>query len=288
MMAPDYAWWHGIYDVAKNFYTELLPEVKEACEKAGQAELYEEMDRRRSVRAFSPDPVPRELIERAIQTASTAPSGAHQQPWTFVAISDPDTKRHIRKAAEVEELARKANAQHMLGGQLMKERDRYYVTWRLVEPETGRILEAGTTAPAHLTTVADAVIPEVVRPLIEERTGKPVSHLCYPWHAFGPTATRLAIEAGYRGVFCGKVPGVPITRPGGDLHRIARLAHAHGARILLDAAQLLAHAPIDVRPDDDPEHIDFLAHHLQPFRCRGQRAVLHRFQVAGEDCERRA
>ena len=44
-----------------------------------------------------------------------------------------------------------------------------------------------------------------------------------------------------------------------DIHRIARLAHAHGARVLLDAAQLLAHAPIDVRPDDDPEHIDFFA-----------------------------
>jgi len=44
-----------------------------------------------------------------------------------------------------------------------------------------------------------------------------------------------------------------------DIHRIARLAHAHGARILIDAAQLLAHARIDVRQDDDPEHIDFLA-----------------------------
>ena len=44
-----------------------------------------------------------------------------------------------------------------------------------------------------------------------------------------------------------------------DIHRIARVAHAHGALILVDAAQLLAHAPIDVRPDDDPAHIDFLA-----------------------------
>jgi len=43
MSGPDYAWWHGIYDVAKNFYTELLPEVKEACEKAGKPEVYEEI-----------------------------------------------------------------------------------------------------------------------------------------------------------------------------------------------------------------------------------------------------
>lgn len=65
--------------------------------------FYARMDERRSVRSFSSDPVPRRLIELAILTASTAPSGAHQQPWTFVAVSDPETKRHIREAAESEE-----------------------------------------------------------------------------------------------------------------------------------------------------------------------------------------
>jgi iodotyrosine deiodinase len=66
-------------------------------------EFYAHMDRRRTVRAFSSDAVPRRLIELAIRTASTAPSGAHQQPWTFVAVGDADTKRHIRVAAEAEE-----------------------------------------------------------------------------------------------------------------------------------------------------------------------------------------
>jgi peptidoglycan/xylan/chitin deacetylase (PgdA/CDA1 family) len=61
------------------------------------------------------------------------------------------------------------------------------------------------------------------RRLIEERTGRPVAHLCYPWHAAGPTARRLAVEVGYRTAFCGKVPGVPITRAGGDTGAIARL-----------------------------------------------------------------
>jgi iodotyrosine deiodinase len=65
--------------------------------------FYELMDGRRSVRMFSADPVPRAAIERAIATASTAPSGAHRQPWTFVLIGDPDTKRQIREAAEEEE-----------------------------------------------------------------------------------------------------------------------------------------------------------------------------------------
>lgn len=65
--------------------------------------FYDEMNRRRTTRHFSTDPVPEELIEYAIRTAGTAPSGAHQQPWTFVAVSDPETKRRIREAAEKEE-----------------------------------------------------------------------------------------------------------------------------------------------------------------------------------------
>ena len=62
-----------------------------------------DMRRRRSVRHFSPEPVPFELIENAIATAGSAPSGANQQPWTFVVVSDPQVKRRIRMAAEAEE-----------------------------------------------------------------------------------------------------------------------------------------------------------------------------------------
>lgn len=61
------------------------------------------MSNRRSVRHFSSDDVPRELIEIAIETASSAPSGAHRQPWKFVAIGDAEIKRKIRIAAEEEE-----------------------------------------------------------------------------------------------------------------------------------------------------------------------------------------
>ncbi len=66
-------------------------------------DFFELIDTRRSVREFSPDPVPRELIETAIRTASTAPSGAHRQPWKFVAVSDPAIKHRIRVEAEAEE-----------------------------------------------------------------------------------------------------------------------------------------------------------------------------------------
>ena len=65
--------------------------------------FYEELNRRRTTRHFSTEPVPRELIEYAIRSAGTAPSGAHQQPWTFVAVSDAATRQRIRDAAEAEE-----------------------------------------------------------------------------------------------------------------------------------------------------------------------------------------
>ncbi len=66
-------------------------------------DLLAEMNQRRTTRHFSTDPVPREMIEAAIRIGGTAPSGAHQQPWMFVAISDADIKRRIREAAEDEE-----------------------------------------------------------------------------------------------------------------------------------------------------------------------------------------
>jgi len=72
---------------------------------AASRSFLELMRTRRSVRHFSPDPVPFELIENAIATAGSAPSGAHQQPWTFVVVSDTDLKREIRAAAEREEQA---------------------------------------------------------------------------------------------------------------------------------------------------------------------------------------
>ncbi len=58
---------------------------------------------RRTVRDFSPEPVPFSLIENAVRCASLAPSGANRQPWRFVVVSDPAAKRAIREAAEAEE-----------------------------------------------------------------------------------------------------------------------------------------------------------------------------------------
>jgi iodotyrosine deiodinase len=75
--------------------------AEEQLSRAREFELC--MQTRRTVRHFSPRPVPRELIEAALRVACRAPSGANQQPWRFVVVSDPEIKRKIRVAAEVEE-----------------------------------------------------------------------------------------------------------------------------------------------------------------------------------------
>lgn len=66
-------------------------------------ELFQNMDKRRTTRHFSSREVPRDFIEYAIRCASTAPSGAHLQPWTFVAVSNSELKVKMREAAEIEE-----------------------------------------------------------------------------------------------------------------------------------------------------------------------------------------
>lgn len=65
--------------------------------------FFEWMNERRTCRDFSDQPVSREVIEHTLLTASTAPSGAHKQPWTFCVVSDADLKKQIRIAAEAEE-----------------------------------------------------------------------------------------------------------------------------------------------------------------------------------------
>jgi len=63
----------------------------------------ERMRLRRTVRDFSDRPVPRDIIERCLLAAGTAPNGANRQPWRFVAVADPEIKRRVREAAEEEE-----------------------------------------------------------------------------------------------------------------------------------------------------------------------------------------
>ncbi len=85
------------------------------------------MSRRRSVRSMSTRSVPRECVESAIRTAASAPSGANQQPWHFVIVDDPETKRKIREAAEQEE---KENYDHRFPERWVTALSPLGVDWR--------------------------------------------------------------------------------------------------------------------------------------------------------------
>lgn len=81
------------------------PHYPEAEMSERAAGFLVEMKQRRSVRQFSNQSVPRDVIEDCLRTAGTSPSGANQQPWHFVVVSDPALKKRIRLAAEAEERA---------------------------------------------------------------------------------------------------------------------------------------------------------------------------------------
>lgn len=89
---------------------EMYPFIPYVFEEVGEEEMRKRsgdyrafLDKRRSIRDFSDRPVPQSVIEDIIMTASSAPSGAHKQPWTFCAVSNKEIKRQIREAAEKEE-----------------------------------------------------------------------------------------------------------------------------------------------------------------------------------------
>jgi len=82
-------------------YQPLSFDDKEQLRRA--QEFFELCDHRRTVREFSPKPVPLPLLETILRTAGTAPSGANKQPWRFVVVTDPLVKKEIREAAEKEE-----------------------------------------------------------------------------------------------------------------------------------------------------------------------------------------
>src|SRR5687767_1166319 len=80
-----------------------FPRQPEPEQEQAAQQFLDVVRRRRSIRKFSPEPVRFSLIEQAIRAAATAPSGANQQPWRFVVVSDHAMKQKIREAAEKEE-----------------------------------------------------------------------------------------------------------------------------------------------------------------------------------------
>ncbi len=113
-------------DLAETFipYPYSPPAMEEVVQRA--ADFYREMDKRRSLREFSDRPVPKEVIEQVILTASSAPSGAHKQPWTFCAVSSAEMKQQIRKAAEKEEYI---NYHGRMSDEWLKDLETFATDW---------------------------------------------------------------------------------------------------------------------------------------------------------------
>lgn len=107
----------------KKFESFTYPE-QEMLEKSKS--FFSLMDHRRSIREFSDQPVAKEVIENIIKTASTAPSGAHKQPWTFCVVSNPEIKKQIRIAAETEE---KESYENRMSDEWLKDLEKFATNW---------------------------------------------------------------------------------------------------------------------------------------------------------------
>uniref|UniRef100_A0A8C6J4H4 iodotyrosine deiodinase n=1 Tax=Melopsittacus undulatus TaxID=13146 RepID=A0A8C6J4H4_MELUD len=88
--------------------------------------FYELLNKRRSVRFLSDEPVPREVIDNVIRTAGTSPSGAHTEPWTFVVVQDPYLKHKIREIVEEEE---EINYKKRMGDRWVNDLKRLRTNW---------------------------------------------------------------------------------------------------------------------------------------------------------------
>lgn len=104
-------------------FERLTPETQTARSEEFLARLRQ----RRTIRHFSPEPFPLELLDNAIAAAGTAPSGANQQPWRFVVVTDPAVKKEIREAAEREE---KENYEHRFPDDWLTALEPFGTDWR--------------------------------------------------------------------------------------------------------------------------------------------------------------
>ena len=148
-----------------------IEEMRERLE-----DFYADMNRRRTVREFSARPVPRDLIETALKVANTAPSGANLQPWHFVVVSGPETKRKIREAAEAEE--------------------REFYTHRASEEWLAALAPLGTDERKPFLETAPYLIAVFLQKYGELPDGRKVKHY-YPAESTG-LATGLLIAALHR------------------------------------------------------------------------------------------
>ncbi len=155
------------------------PSAAEIAERTRQ--FLESIRTRRSVRDFSPDPVPPGILEQIVETAAQAPSGANRQPWRFVIVTDPAVKKRIREAAEAEE---KESYEHRMPEEWL----------RALEP-------LGTDWHKELLEIAPALIV-VFRKEWEEGPGGERTKGYYVWESVGIASGFLIAAIHMAGLVC--------------------------------------------------------------------------------------
>lgn len=153
------------------------------AEMVARARAYaDEMVRRRTVRDFSTEPFPLEILDDAIVAASSAPSGAHQQPWTFVVVTRPELKQQIRQAAEVEE---KKNWQGRMSAEWRAALEPLGVDWNKPHLTDAPALVVVFAQPFSVVPTADGGTRRVKHYYVDESVGIAVGLLLSALHLAG-------------------------------------------------------------------------------------------------------
>jgi nitroreductase len=180
----------------------------------------EVMARRRSVRAFSTDPVPEELIDNAVRAAATAPSGANQQPWTFVVVRDAETKWRMREAAEAEE---RESYAHRMSDQWLQALEPLGTDWRKPHLTDAPYVIVVFEQPYGMQVAADGAARKVKHYYVRESVGIAVGFLLASLtHAGLATLTHTPSPMGFLSELLGRPPNerayvvIPVGYPAAD------------------------------------------------------------------------
>ena len=195
-------------------YVRMAPDRMEAQSAA----IYAELNRRRTVREFSPDPIPRAVIENCLRAANTAPSGANLQPWHFSVITNPSVRQRVRAAAEAEE--------------------REFYSHRASDEWLAALKKFGTNAEKPFLETAPCLIAVFLQKYALDAHGNKTKHY-YPQESVG-LATGMLITALHR---CGLATLTHTPSPMGFLNEICGRPTHERAFVLL----VVGHPAVDAK-----------------------------------------
>jgi iodotyrosine deiodinase len=201
------------------------------------------MRNRRSVRHFSSETVPLDLIDRAIAIAGSAPSGANQQPWRFVVVAEPAIKREIRIAAEAEE---RENYEHRFPAEWLRALEPFGTDWRKPFLETAPCL----IVVFRLDYGIDATGNRIKHYYVSESVGIATGFLLAALHVAGlATLTHTPSPMGFLSRICNRPPNerasllIPVGFPAEET-QVPDLAKKPLEEIRVRIGSVAAHEPL--------------------------------------------